>query len=134
MRRGRRLLAGALAAILPILCGDCGASVEVACASEACGECCLNSSCETQEACESHLDSGTVLYCDGPEDCSSGDTCCAGLPASASFPIVARCTPPAECSMSGVGVVYFCHVDEDCGALGACQPWEFGEYVSVCGG
>lgn len=113
--------------------GGSASTGTVQCEIESCDECCLNSVCDTAQACGNYAMGGSVLYCDGPEDCSNGDTCCAGIPGGGSFPIIAECTAPAECSMIGVGVYYFCHSDEDCGNLGTCAPWEFGSYVSVCG-
>ncbi len=105
----------------------------VRCFTESCSEseCCLNSVCDTAQACDEYVDFGWTYFCDGPEDCSGGDTCCAGIPAG-SFPIRSECTAPAECSMLP-NALYFCHSDEDCGELGSCAPYPDTPYVSVCG-
>ncbi len=104
----------------------------VQCETESCNDCCLNDVCDTAQACDNYADSGWVYFCDGPEDCSNGETCCAGIPGGGSFPIRAECTAPAECSMLP-SALYFCHTDEDCGNLGTCAPYPDTPYVSVCG-
>ncbi len=135
-------------AILVVGCGDSGgggggggasneggapAEAPVQCATESCDECCLNDECATLETCEGAGESAIVITCDGPEDCDGGQTCCAGLPAGGSFPIVSSCTPPAECEAQGAGSLYFCHMEEDCGSLSGCSPWDLAPYVNVCG-
>lgn len=107
-----------------------GTNLGIQCGSDSCDECCLAGTCDSAASCDAESDGVPVLFCDGPEDCGSGEACCAGLPAAA-FPIRAECTAAAECSTLPEAI-YFCHADEDCGSLGTCSPWDEAAYVSIC--
>ncbi|NUO51342.1 MAG: hypothetical protein HOV80_21005, partial [Polyangiaceae bacterium] len=76
--------------------------------------------------CEATIEASVILYCDGPEDCDSGEACCAGLPGGA-YPITAQCAAAAECSELPQPQ-YFCHRDKDCGFSRKCLPWGDGGY------
>jgi hypothetical protein len=110
--------------------GSAPAAAPIECETEACDECCLNGECASVDACEAVGESAIVLFCDGPEDCDGGDTCCAGLPAGGSFPIVASCTAPAQCENQGVGSLYLCHDEADCGETVGCSPWIDAPYLN----
>ncbi len=74
--------------------------------------CCVdvqgNFTCDAVDACGQ---GAAPQACDGPEDCSNGQQCCAGFPAGASC--------KAGC---GNFELEICHTDADCGASGACAP------------
>ena len=90
---------------LVVACGDVDCTI-------ADSLCCVdvqgNFTCDAVDACGQ---GSAPQACDGPEDCSNGQQCCAGFPAGASC--------KAGC---GNFELEICHTDADCGASGACAP------------
>jgi hypothetical protein len=74
----------------------------------------------TSSACSELASCADVAFaCDGPEDCESGETCCArGLGA--------QCVDEGTCS--GVDSYVLCRSDDDCGGLDTCTPAEEGTF------
>lgn len=108
-----------------------GAGVAIQCGSASCSECCLDNGCASKAACEQAFEDSLVIYCDGPEDCTNGTTCCSCPPLAGSTSITAACNAPALCADCWVAY-YFCHSASDCGGNKTCDPWELADYVSVC--
>jgi hypothetical protein len=133
MRLNRFL--GVLGVVLVVGCEDDGGGsgggrkkIEIQCGEFHCDECCREGECASETSCDLEMDPVLTFFCDGPEDCSEGETCCAGIPAG-SFPLRAECNPAAECAQLPL---QFCHEDEDCGDLGTCEPMEDATYMNVC--
>jgi hypothetical protein len=104
---------------------DAGPSA-VACGASSCSvpaqECCLTS---PAPACLALTDTcaGQVQRCDGPEDCTGGEVCCAQVPGSF---ILCRPygTQASDCTgiLSGSsGEIVLCHHSSDCPDRGVCQ-------------
>lgn len=83
---------------------------------------CGDSACDVRmgAACCQQLDSGvcgapgeclggTLLYCDGPEDCKTGSACCMNIRNSNS---IASCSAPGASACPGLSIV--CHSGSDC--------------------
>jgi hypothetical protein len=102
------------------------ANAGVKCGTGSCdpaGSCCVtngNSACETQ--CN-----GTVVSCDGPEDCGSGEVCCGSSGSNGSYTGFA-----CKNGCSGVGDVIVCHASQDCPTGTNCTVSAILTDYSVC--
>lgn len=101
---------------------DTQARVAIACGAVTCDQIC----CPLSESCAEEVDTcldptnghGVYMKCDGPEDCSDGETCCIGV--GAAFFGSAECTAASECSESFQQIA--CHGGGDCPTGTICQP------------
>lgn len=106
---------GALLATLLFLVPACDDRAGIGCGDDVCALCCNAGECRGSDAtCWEGGDEGgrLILFCDGPEDCGLGETCCAGLPGG-SFAIVSQCDPIATCAALP-SPQFLCHDDADC--------------------
>jgi len=71
--------------------------------------------------------SGLAFTCDGPEDCQTGQVCCAVLTAGGG----SSCMDSIDCA--GLDEVVLCRADEDCG-LQNCLPAEPDSYFEGVAG
>lgn len=93
----------------------CDDRTGVACGDDVCALCCNAGECRGSDAtCFEGGDQAgrLILFCDGPEDCALGETCCAGTPGG-SFAVVAQCGSIASCAALPTPQ-YLCHDDADC--------------------
>ena len=71
--------------------------------------------------------SGLAFTCDGPEDCQTGEACCAILTTGGG----SSCMDPMNCI--GLDEVILCRADDDCG-LQSCLPAEPDSYFEGVAG
>jgi hypothetical protein len=109
---------------------DAGPNAGIDCGGSTCDPstqfCCVTGNspveqCTAQNAVGPRCDFGA--YCDGPEDCPRGESCCG--PTSA--------VSESVCRPSCVGRAVFCHADADCASGDSCCPvFGFGWTHSEC--
>lgn len=112
--------------------GGGGGTVGIACGMDTCDpatqKCCTtfggpgttSSMCVASDA----MCMGTAAACDGPEDCSGGDVCCAQSSGSGGFSFEMTCVAAAMCEGGGfTGPFELCHTMADCNTTGdMCCP------------